>query len=310
MKPLDNFSAMPHPTPITCIAKSNDRLGEGCMWDEREQVLWWLDIALPSRIHKLEPATGAHRSWLFNVILTAMALKPDGNLLVGGEHGLYHFSPATGALTEFAQPENVIGNRGNDGAADAAGRFWFGTMQQNIGPNGEDLDITRSSGALYRVEMDGTSTKMFEDVGVSNGPCWSPDSKIFYFSDSRAQIIWAFDFDLSAGALSKKRIHNDTKDHGFPDGATVDAEGFIWSARWEGSCVLRIDPKGRIDRIVEMPATRPTCVCFGGANLDTMYVTSSNAHVGGVVMKQYPLQGGVFCFDPHVKGFAKHRFGS
>jgi L-arabinonolactonase len=304
---LEIFAAMP--IPITCIAKSNDRLGEGCMWDEKEQVLWWLDIPLPSRIHKLDPETGAHRSWQFNVILSCMALTPDGTLLVGGEHGLYHFSPATGALKEFAQPENVTGNRGNDGAADAAGRFWFGTMQQNIGPNGEDLDIIRNSGALYRVEKDGSSTKMFEDVGVSNGPCWSPDNKIFYFSDSRAQIIYAFDFDLSTGAISNKRIHNDTKDHGYPDGATVDAEGFIWSARWEGSCVLRIDPKGRIDRIVEMPATRPTCVCFGGAKLDTIYVTSSNAHVGGVVMKQYPLQGGVFCFDPHVKGFAKHRFG-
>ena len=300
---------MPHPTPITCIAKSNDRLGEGCMWDDKEHVLWWLDIALPSRIHKLDPATGAHRSWQFNVILTAMALNPDGRLLVGGEHGLYHFSPATGALTEFVQPESLNGNRGNDGAADAAGRFWFGTMQQNIGPKGEDLDITRNSGALYRIEKDGTSTKMFEDVGVSNGPCWSPDNKIFYFSDSRAQIIWAFDFDLSTGSLSNKRIHNDTGDHGSPDGATVDAEGFIWSARWEGSCILRIDPRGRIDRIVEMPASRPTCVCFGGASLDTLYVTSSKAHVADAVLQRYPLQGGVFCFDPHVKGFAKHRFG-
>ena len=300
---------MPHPAPITCIAKSNDRLGEGCMWDDKEHVLWWLDIALPSRIHKLDPATGAHRSWQFNVILTAMALNPDGRLLVGGEHGLYHFSPATGALTEFVQPESLNGNRGNDGAADAAGRFWFGTMQQNIGPKGEDLDITRNSGALYRIEKDGTSTKMFEDVGVSNGPCWSPDNKIFYFSDSRAQIIWAFDFDLSTGSLSNKRIHNDTGDHGSPDGATVDAEGFIWSARWEGSCILRIDPRGRIDRIVEMPASRPTCVCFGGASLDTLYVTSSKAHVADAVLQRYPLQGGVFCFDPHVKGFAKHRFG-
>ena len=300
---------MSRPTPITCIAKSNDRLGEGCMWDEKEQALWWLDIAVPSRIHKLAPATGAHRSWQFNVMLTAMALKPDGTLLVGGEYGLYHFNPASGALSEFAQPENIKGNRGNDGAADAGGRFWFGTMQQNIGPKGEDLDITQSSGALYRVDQNGTSTKMLGDVGVSNGPCWSPDNKVFYFSDSRAQIIWAFDFDLSAGAITNQRIHNDTKDHGYPDGATVDSEGFLWSARWEGSCVLRIDPKGRIDRIVEMPASRPTCVCFGGANLDTMYVTSSKAHVMDDVLQRYPLQGGVFCFDPRVKGFAKYRFG-
>ncbi len=297
------------PTPVTCIAKSNDRLGEGCMWDEKTQSLWWLDIPLPSRIHKLNPATGAHQSWQFNVILTAMALRADGTLLVGGEHGLYIFNPITGALTEFSQPENRDGNRGNDGAADASGRFWFGTMQQNIGPAGEDLDITRSSGALYRVEKDGSSKLMVDEVGVSNGPCWSPDNSTFYFSDSKAQIIWAYDFDLASGDLSNRRIHNDTKDHGYPDGATMDAEGFIWSARWEGSCILRIDPKGQIDRVVHMPASRPTCVCFGGPNLDVLYVTSSRAHVSGDVLAQYPLQGGVFCFHPQVKGFAKHRFG-
>jgi sugar lactone lactonase YvrE len=150
---------------------------------------------------------------------------------------------------------------------------------------------------------------MVDGVGVSNGPCWSPDDAIFYFSDSKAQIIWAFDFDLASGELSNRRIHNDTKDHGYPDGATVDTEGFIWSARWEGSCILRIDPKGRIDRVVAMPASRPTCVCFGGPELDVLYVTSSRAHVAGDVLAQYPLQGGLFCFDPKVKGFAKHRFG-
>jgi sugar lactone lactonase YvrE len=298
-----------HPIPITCIAKSNDRLGEGCVWDVDTQSLWWLDIPLPSRIHRFEPTTGAHRSWQFNVLLTAMAFRADGSLLTGGEHGLYVFDPISGALNEFSQPENRVGNRGNDGACDASGRFWFGTMQQNIGPSGKDLDITRNSGALYRVEKDGTSKLMVDGVGVSNGPCWSPDDKTFYFSDSRAQIIWAFDFDLDSGDISNRRIHNDSKDYGYPDGAAVDAEGYVWSARWDGSCVLRIDPKGRIDRAIQMPASRPTCVCFGGPALDVIYVTSSRAHVAGDVLAQYPLQGGVFCFDPKVKGFAKHRFG-
>ena len=279
------------------------------MWDEATHCLWWLDIPLPSRIHRLNPATGEHRSWQFNIMLTAMALRLDGTVLAGGEHGLYIFNPATGALSEFAQPESKPGNRGNDGAADAAGRFWFGTMQQNIGKAGEDLDITQNSGALYCVEKNGTSRLMIENFGVSNGPCWSPDNKVFYFSDSRAQTIWAFDFDLSTGDLSNRRVHNDTKDYGYPDGATVDAEGFLWSARWEGHCVLRIDPHGKIDRVVEMPASRPTCVCFGGQNLDTLYVTSSRAHVADDVLRRYPLQGGFFCFDPRTKGFAKHRFG-
>lgn len=294
---------------ITCLVESKNRLGEGCMWDEKTQCLWWLDIPLPSRIHRLHLPTGERKDWQFEVLLSAMALKADGTLLVGGECGLHHFNPETGILTDFAQPENISGNRGNDGAADARGRFWFGTMQQNIGPQGEDLDITRDSGALYRVDAAGLSTKMLDHVGVSNGPCWSPDNTVFYFSDSRAQIIYAFDFDLETGTLYNQRIHNDTKDHGYPDGATVDAEGFLWSARWEGHCVLRIDPKGRIDRIVEMPASRPTCVCFGGPDMDQLFVTSSRAHVDAATLARYPQQGSVFAFAPGVKGFAKHRFG-
>ena len=296
---------------ITCILEAKNKLGEGCLWDEDGQCLWWLDIAPISKLHVLDPVTAATRHWSFPTFITCFALAPNNRLLLGGEKGLFLFDPATGALSDFARPEiDRLQNRGNDGAADAAGRFWFGTMQQNIAPDGSDLDITQSSGALYRVGADGVSKLMFDDVGVSNGPCWSPDNKIFYFSDSRAQIIWAFDFELSTGEISNKRIFNDTKAHGYPDGATVDAEGFLWSARWDGSCVLRFDPKGRIDRIVEMPVIRPTCVVFGGARLSTLYVTSSAANLPPDILKQHPLQGGLFCFDPHVKGLPKHKFGT
>jgi L-arabinonolactonase len=296
-------------TPVTCVAKSNDSLGEGCLWDEQAQALWWLDIARPTRIHRLDMGAGQHRSWISDLMLTAIALTPDGRMVAGGENGVYLFDPATGALKSFCQPEtDRPQNRFNDGACDSAGRLWIGTMHQNIGPCGEDLPIPASTGALYRVEANGTSQRMFDAVGVSNGPCWSPDDRTFYFSDSMAQIIYAFDFDASTGEISEKRILNDTKDHGYPDGATVDAQGFIWSARWDGACLLRIDPKGRIDRIVEMPAIRPTCCVFGGPQLDVMYVTSSRAHLPGDEIASRPLNGGVFCFDPGVKGTLKNRF--
>jgi sugar lactone lactonase YvrE len=295
--------------PVTCIAESNDALGEGCLWDEKTQTLWWLDIARPSRIHKLDVASGVHRSWLSGLLLTAIALSANGSMILGGEDGVYAFDPRTGAIKLFCQPEtNRPQNRFNDGACDSAGRFWIGTMHQNIGPRGEDLPIPAATGALYRVDASGQSKLMVDDVGVSNGPCWSPDDRIFYFSDSMAQVIYAFDFDPLLGGISNKRIFNDTKDHGYPDGATVDAQGFVWSARWDGSCVLRIDPKGRIDRIVEIPAKRPTCCVFGGPGLDVMYVTSSRAHLTGDEMAARPLNGGVFCFDPGVKGTLKNRF--
>ena len=296
-------------TPITCLLEAKNKLGEGCLWDVAGQCLWWLDIAPISKLHILDPATGATRHWTFPMILTCFALAGPDRLIMGGEEGLFFFNPSTGALSPFCQPESSRpGNRGNDGACDAAGRFWFGTMQQNIAPDGSDIDITRSSGALYRVAGDGRSALMFDNVGVSNGPCWSPDNKTFYFSDTSAQIIWAFDFDVEHGLLSNQRVFNDSKEYGYPDGATVDAEGFLWSARWDGSCVVRLDPSGHIDRVIQMPVVRPTCVVFGGPKLDTIYVTSAAAHLSGDLLKRQPLQGGVFCFDAGVSGVAKHQF--
>ncbi len=300
---------MPH-SAITCILEAKNKLGEGCLWDVEGQCLWWLDIAPISKLHILDPVSGATRHWTFPMILTCFALADSNRLLMGGEHGLFFFDPGTGALADFATPEiDRPQNRGNDGAADASGRFWFGTMQQNIAADGSDIDISQDSGALYRVWQDGVSKLMVDNVGVSNGPCWSPDNSVFYFSDSRNQIIWAFDFDLATGNLTNKRMFNNSKDHGYPDGATVDAEGYVWSARWEGSCILRIDPKGQIDRIIPMPVTRPTCVVFGGPKMDTIYVTSSAANLPADVFKKHPLSGGLFCFDPGVTGYAKNKFG-
>jgi sugar lactone lactonase YvrE len=294
---------------VKCVIESADKLGEGCLWDQLSGALWWLDIARPSRIHRMVMATGEHKVWTSPLLLTTLALRRNGGLVVGGENGVYLFDTATGLNTNLCYPETDRPfNRFNDGACDPQGRLWIGTMQQNIGANGEDLDITENSGALYRVTGDGASKRFEDHIGVSNGPCWSPDGKTFYFSDSRNQVIYAYDFDSENGAIRNRRVLNDTKNHGYPDGATVDAEGFIWSARWDGSCVLRISPTGKIDRVVAMPALRPTCVCFGGESMDEIFVTSSRAHLSPQQMAEHPQQGGVFSFKPSVRGPLKHRF--
>jgi sugar lactone lactonase YvrE len=291
---------------LECTVDSKDSLGEGCLWDDATQTLWWLDIARPSRVHRFTPATGEHKTVISPLLLTAIAKRRGGGFIVGGEDGVYALDAETGATKLISRPEtNLPENRMNDGACDSSGRFWIGSMMQNIGPKGEDMDITADTGKLFCVEADGSSVVMERNIGVSNGPCWSPDGKTFYFSDSKNQVIYAYDFD---GNLSRRRVLNDTKDYGYPDGATVDADGFIWSARWEGSCVLRIDPKGRIDRVVEVPATRVTCPVFGGIELDTLFLTTSRAHVSKEVLEKYPQQGGVFAFQPGVKGTVKHHF--
>jgi L-arabinonolactonase len=294
---------------IHCAISCKDKLGEGCLWDADSNCLWWLDIARPTRIQCLNPVTGDHRVWTSPLLLTAIAKRKSGNFIVGGEDGVYSFDPATGKTLLFCKPEiDIPLNRMNDGACDPQGRLWIGSMMQNIGPKGEDRDITADTGKLFRVLADGSSTVMESKIGVSNGPCWSPDGRTFYFSDSKNQLISAFDFRADTGHISNRRVLNDSKAYGYPDGATVDAEGFIWSARWDGACVLRIDPKGRIDRIVDVPATRVTCPVFGGPDMDTLYLTTSRAHVDAATLTRYPDQGGVFALKPGVKGLLKNDF--
>jgi L-arabinonolactonase len=296
--------------PVTCVADTRDNLGEGCFWDVESQCLWWLDMIPPSRIHRLHVVSGELRTWYFTEILASLAMRRDKSLLVASARGLNVFNPLSGAMTPLLRLEaDKPLNRGNDGACDALGRFWYGTMMNDIGEAGAELPVTEKTGTLYRIDSNLSATGMASGFGVSNGPCWSPDNRTFYFSDSLTQIIWAYDFDLAVGVISNPRVFNDSKDHGVPDGATVDAEGFLWSARWDGDCVLRIDPNGRIDRVVPMPARRVTNVCFGGPSLDTLYVTTSRIHMPEEDIRRHPFQGGLFCFDPGVKGSEKHRYG-
>lgn len=294
---------------VHCVVESGDSLGEGCLWDVENRCLWWLDIARPTRIQRFVPATGEHKVWTSPLLLTAIARKASGGFIVGGEDGVYSFDPETGLTMPFSAPDlGFPQNRMNDGACDAQGRLWIGSMMQNIGPRGEDLPITADTGKLFRVTPDGTVSTMERNIGVSNGPCWSPDGTVFYFSDTKNHLIYAYDFDAESGDITRRRIFNDDKSHGHPDGATVDAEGYLWSARWDGACVLRFDPRGRIDKIVEIPATRPTCPVFGGPGLETLYVTSSRAHASADTLKRFPKQGSVFAFEPGVKGMPKHAF--
>jgi sugar lactone lactonase YvrE len=302
---------MATPPLVECVVPSRDKLGEGCLWDTEAQALWWLDIARPTRIHRYTPGNSEHKTWTSPLLLTAIAKKKSGGFVAGGEDGVYIWDDVTGKTQAFCKPETDIPrNRMNDGAVDPQGRFWIGSMMQNIGPQGEDLGITADTGKLFCVMADGAAQIMERNIGVSNGPCWSPDGRTFYFSDTKNQIIYAYDFHGDDGTISNRRVLNDTRDHGYPDGATVDAEGFLWSARWEGSCVLRIDPKGRIDRTIQVPATRVTCPVFGGADMDTLYLTTSRAHVTADVLKQYPEQGGLFAVKPGVKGLLKHTFAA
>lgn len=293
-----------------CVVDCRCMLGEGIIWDAESQRLWWVDIPLPHpRIHCWDPASGEHQQWEMPEMVGSLAVCPDGTLLVASHHGLNRFHPEQGTLERLSQPEaHLPQNRANDGKCDPRGRFWFGTMQNNIGPSGEDLPLTQSSGTLYRVDGDGRVHPVVSDVAISNSLCWSPDGTILYFSDTVSGWIEAFDFDLDSGTVSGRRKFASASGKGVPDGATTDTAGGVWSCRWGGGQVLRFDAAGQEDRSVALPALNVTCATFGGPNLDTLYVTTSRQATPAEVLEAHPTIGGIFAVKPGFTGQATPRF--
>jgi sugar lactone lactonase YvrE len=288
---------------MTCVHDGRDKLGEGVIWDAAGQVLWWVDVPMPSAIHRLSPATGTTQSWAMPEFVTSLSRRRDGRLLVASHSGLNIFDPADGSLKRIAAPEaDKPLNRGNDGATDAAGRFWYGTMRNNIAPDNGDLGITEKSGCLYRVGADMVPVRMEGGIGISNSISWSPDARTMYFADTLAGEIYAYDFDLDLGAISNRRLFSALEGHGAPDGSCVDADGFLWNARWGAGEVIRFAPDGSVDRIERIPARRVTCCAFGGSDLATLYITTSRLHLTERELADQPQAGGLFACRPGVTG--------
>jgi sugar lactone lactonase YvrE len=256
------------------------KLGEGPFYDRDSRTLYWVDI-IAREAWSLNLASAATRKWHFDRPVTAVVPRAKGGLLVAKADGLVFLDPETGNEESFVAPEgNVAGNRSNEARVDPEGRFWLGTMQNNIGPEEEDLPITQSSGALYRILPDGAVTRMVKDVGISNTLAWDEERGRLYFADSLASVVWVYDWDRDKGAISHRRLFADTKDRGDPDGSALDQEGFLWNARWGGSCLIRYAHDGRIDRVIDVPVKQPTSCVFGGDDLKTLYVTSARSGLG------------------------------
>lgn len=289
---------------VTCVLDARDKLGEGIIWDASEACLWWVDVPRPSAIHRLDPAIGDHRSWPMPEMVMSLSKRRDGTLLVASHHGLNVFDPRDGSLKRVAAPEaDRPTNRSNDGGTDARGRFWFGTMGNNIADDNSYIPpVGGSAGSLYRVGADMVPVWMDGPIGIPNSTCWSPDGRTMYFADTLLGAIYAYDFDLELGAISNRRVFAAPEGQGYPDGSCVDAQGFLWNARWEGGCVIRFAPDGSIDRIVEVPVSRVTCCAFGGEDLSTLFITTSRLHLSEDELRRQPQAGGLFAVRPGVAG--------
>lgn len=287
---------------IECAFAAGDVLGETPLWCERTRKLWWVDIE--RRLHQsLDPATGRHESMHHDgTFLGSQALTVEGAHLLAKDLGLYRRDPASGALTLLASVEQGRDNRLNDGRVDAHGRLWIGTM---------DNALHRPTGALYRVDPGGEVTRLFGDVVVTNGIAFSPDSRTLYFTDTRRYCTWQFDFDVAAGRIDNRRLFADyTASQERPDGACVDVDGCIWTAFFAAGRVARYRPDGIIDLVVEIPAVNPTCACFGGDDLKTLFVTSATKFLTPRQRMDTPQSGSVFAIHGIAQGIAEHRFGS
>ena len=282
-------------TDVTCVLDCRAELGEGPLWDVAEQRLYWVNIK-QREIHRFDPATGRDEMWKAPEAVGSLALRARGGLVVALRSGFFFFEPSTGAFQPIVAPEpERRENRFNDGKPDRQGRFWAGSMHDP-----EKLP----TGGLYRLDVDHTCKRLVDNVVCSNSLCWSPDGRVIYYGDSYACKVWAWDFDTATGEIANRRVFAERPaEEGFPDGATVDAEGGVWVAYWQGWRVTRFDPDGKVERVVKMPVEKPTCPAFGGKDLDICYVTS--AWIGGERQGQ---AGSIFAFQPGVKGVAEVRF--
>lgn len=287
---------------IDCVINPRDQLGETPLWCERSQSLLWIDIEKP-KLQRYVPASGSHEVFpVAGNFLGSLALRAEGGLLLAIDAGLYTYSPGEGEPKPFRQVEPAdLNTRLNDGRADARGRFWVGTM---------DNQLSRPNGSFYRIDPDGSATRLVGDIIVTNTVAIAPDQKTLYLSDTRRFTIWAFDLDVDDGMLSNRRVFVDfTATRERPDGACVDTDGCLWNAMFAGHRVVRYTPDGRIDRSIDMPVTNPTCVCFGGADLRTLYVTSARKFLSDAQLADEPLAGALFALAPGAQGLPECRFG-
>ncbi len=284
-----------------CVFSGGAVLGEGPVWEEGAQALDWVDIERGS-LCRFYPASRSNQEWLLGCRVGFAVNTERGDVLAGTQEGLIRFSRETGMSAVYANPEaGLPGNRFNDGKCDLQGRLWAGTMS---------MIETERAGSLYRVDADGNVSRHLSPVGISNGLAWSVDSRTMYYIDSPTRRVDAFDYDAETGGISNRRPAVElVAGMGFPDGMTIDAEDKLWVALWEGWGVGRFDPAtGKMLVKVEVPAARVTSCCFGGSDLEDLYITTASRDLTAAEREKQPDAGGIFAARPGVRGTPSVRF--
>ncbi len=276
---------------IRCVYESQDGLGEAPLWVEEEQALYWTDH-VGCRLTRWSPESGTAKVWETPGPVGSFALRQRGGMVGASDAGFLAIDLDEGQFRAVVDPEaDRPENRFNDGKCDRQGRFWCGSMNKAL---------AEPSGRIYCLDPDWSVRAEAADFAFkcSNGTAFSLDGRTMYFADTQGQVIYRFDLDPDSGHLSNQRPYLSTAERpGLVDGGTVDAEGYYWCAMVGGSQVLRIDPKGAVVLAIDMPVPRPSCVTFGGANHDVLYVTSQRIFMTDEQLAAYPQSGNLFAIE-------------
>ncbi len=291
--------AMTKATAVDLLHDAKARLGEAPVWDAGQGCVWWIDC-IGRRLHRYDLAGGTTASVDAGEAIHSIGLCSDGGLVAAMASGFGQLDPETGAFGPLSRPEEARPDyHFNDGKCGPDGRFWAGSMPRNY---------TGNEGRLFRLGPGEAAAAVADGFTVPNGPGWSPDGAVFYIADSPAGAIFRYSFDAgggvpNGGVLGPRQVAVEPGlAPGWPDGMAVDAEGCLWSARWDGGCVVRFTPAGAVDRIVQMPVSRPTSCAFAGPDLDFLVVTSGTAGMDEAARAAEPRAGGLFALDPGVRG--------
>ena len=290
-------------TPLTPLAILPVRnvLGEGILWDSQRHQLWWTDIQ-SRRLYRYDWALAAtHTREMPERVGSFGLVAGSERLITANARGLAWYDPRDESTTWLARPENLHpAVRFNDGRVDRQGRFWSGTMVEG--------DHPAVSASLYSFDRNHGLRQHLDAVKISNGLCLSPDGRALYFADSPTHTIRVFELHEPEGTLGPGRVFVQTPAGADPDGATIDADGCLWSAHWGAGCVVRYTPAGRIDRTLRIPVSQPTCVCFGGPDLDVLCITTARIGLSDASSRTEPNAGDVFLYRVGVRGLPEAQY--
>jgi D-xylono/L-arabinono-1,4-lactonase len=270
------------------IADCSCEIGENPLWRTNERRLYWTDIP-NGRLFRYDPATGVHERCYCGIAIGGFTIQADGALLCFMDRGaiaILREGVLTYLVTEVREEKS---SRFNDVIADPRGRVLCGT-----------ISTSEKKGTLYRLDLDGFLHSLFENVGCSKGMAFTLDRKGFCYTDSYAREIYLFNYDIEKGSIRKRRVFASFgESDGLPDGANLDREGCLWSALWDGSCIVRFLPDGQIDRRFMLPTRNVSSLTFGGQDYSAVYITTAGgnrneedeATAGALFRMRAPVQG-------------------